>query len=115
MSFLQIRFGADNETDNFNVPFYVEVIQNDAVVMSAFSTEGNKTTYFIKETNSFDATQVTKIKYYNLGVKQNFIAILLLNASTNTILTNGAIVAQSGHVAEQTITIPSGVWSIELR
>lgn len=108
MSFLQIRFGADNQTDNYNVPFYVEIIQNNAIVLSAFSTEGNKSTSFIKETNSFDATQQTTIKYYNLGLKQNYIAILLLNAINNQILTDGSIISQSGQVAQQVINIPAG-------
>ena len=114
MAELKIHVGANGSDDNFNVKWYLEVIQNNFVVLSAFSSErdtGGADPAFVKGIGSFDPNQSTTIKYYNLGKKSNVIHIRFFNLVNNFEITSGNGVATDGQVKETTFNIPSGAFA----
>jgi len=111
MATLNIYLGADNTGDNFNVPFYIELLQNNVVILNAWSTEGNRsgsTPTFIKTKTDFDNTLPTKIRYWNLGKKTNWINIHFFNLSGGNISRDVNNLANDGIVQESNYTIDGG-------
>jgi len=113
MADLKIHVGANNVGDNYNTKWGLEVIQNNFVILSAFSTErdtGGPDPTFVKGMTSFDPNQSTTIKYYNLGKKTNTISIVLINLVDGFIVTGGNGPATDGQKQEITFSIPAGAF-----
>lgn len=110
MATLEIRFGRNVSDNNIDVPFYVDVRQGGASVMTAFSTEGNKSTGIVKTNNSFDATQTTTIVIYNLGKKTNIVTANLINVVNGSEIfgTSSVYLANDGQKFERVVNIPAG-------
>lgn len=102
----EIHVGANNSGANFNVPFYIEVIQSNNVVFSAFSTERGQNSQnptLVKAKTDFNNALPTTIKFYNLGKKTNIISINLIDINLGQSISTGAISATDGKV----VTVPN--------
>lgn len=93
MATLKISLGKNNNTDNTNVPWYVEVIQNSVIILQCFSTQADPNSYTPFQcgiTTNYDPTQPSTINYYNLGKLTNNISLTGINLVSQTVFGSGA-------------------------
>jgi hypothetical protein len=95
MATLRISLGKNNSDNNTDVPWYMEIIQNSAIVLQCFSTQAdpNSTTpYLCGTTNDFDPTLPTVINYYNLGKLTNTINFNFVNLVNGNVISAGSAI-----------------------